>query len=267
MIGLGDELRGRGLNTKFHDNPRFPFDDYRTVPTYSFVMLETRAARSMEALRLLAEIIQTPRFDKAAIDKTAAQMRDVAGRKKESSSAVSRQMFRSLVAPDHPYSRPVYGSVESLEDVSRIEVLDMWARLFAPENLILTIRGSGSRDSLLRRAAEIFGGPGPGGGWAASTEPDAEARKPTDLMSAPAVSRTATRSEQALNKRQSYLRLGAVIAVEQKDNPALEAAVLILSDRLQMDLREQQGLAYSIGAGASPLGTMTSSSNTTGRTR
>jgi len=252
--GLGDELRGRGLNVKFHDNPRFPFDDYRTVPTYSFVMLETRAARAIEALRLLAEIIQTPRFDETAIAKTAAQMQDVAGRKEESSSAISRQMFRSLVAPDHPYSRPVYGSVESFEGLSRDEVLEMWARLFAPENLILTIRGSGSRESVLRRATEIFGGPGPGGGWAAESDEESEARQPTVLVAAPPVGEARARAEQAMDKRQSYLRLGAVIDVAEDDRPALEAANLVLSDRLQMDLREQQGLAYSIGSGLSPLG-------------
>ena len=181
-------------------------------------------------------------------------MQDVAGRKGESSSTVSRQMFRSLVAPDHPYSRPVYGSVQSLEGVSRVELLDMWARLFAPENLILTIRGSGSRESVLRRATEIFGGPGPGGGWAVSADVEQEARQATALLAPPPVGQAAARAEQEMNKRQSYLRLGAVIEVEESDRPALEAANLVLSDRLQMDLRETQGLAYSIGSGLAPLG-------------
>ena len=130
----------------------------------------------------------------------------------------------------------------------------MWARLFAPENLILTIRGSGSRESVLRRATEIFGGPGPGGGWAVSADTAQEARQPTAMMAAPPPGEAAVRAEQEMNKRQSYLRLGAVIDVEESDRPALEAANLVLSDRLQMDLRETQGLAYSIGSGLSPLG-------------
>jgi zinc protease len=73
-------------------------------------------------------------------------------------------------------------------------------------------------------------------------------------VAAPSTTRKPDRAEQALNKRQSYLRLGAVIEVDGEDLPALEAANLVLSDRLQMDLREQQGLAYSIGSGLSPLG-------------
>jgi len=252
--GVDDELRGRGVNMKLHDNPHFPFDDYRTVPDYSFVMFETRAERAAEALRLLAEIIQTPRFDETEIRNTAAEMQDIARRKTESSSAVSRQLFRSLIAPDHPLSRPVAGTVESFDAVTRSEVLAMWARLFAPQNLILTVRGSGNRDAVVRRVSEIFGGPGPGGGWAPDSAPATMTPSPTSLLEPPPVTDAGRRGEEALDKRQSYLRMGAVIEVAAEDQAALAALNLVLTDRLQMDLREQQGLAYSIGSGLSPLG-------------
>ena len=40
----------------------------------------------------------------------------------------------------------------------------------------------------------------------------------------------------------------------ESDRAALATASLVLSDRLQMDLRETQGLAYSIGASLATLG-------------
>jgi predicted Zn-dependent peptidase len=252
--GLDDELRGRGINVKFSDDPRLPFDDYRTTPAYSFLIIETRTERATEALRLLAEILQTPRFDADEIGKTAAAMQDIARRKLESSSATSLQSFRRLVAPDHPWSRPVAGTVESLTDVRREDVVHMYERLLAPENLILTIRGGGSRDSMVRRAKQIFGGRGPGGGWTTKRSDASPKRSPTSLVSPPAPTREARRAEHALGKRQSHLRLGAVIEVPEADRPALLVARLVLSDRLQMDLREAQGLAYSVGASISPLG-------------
>jgi len=252
--GVDQEIRGRGVNVKFHDNPHFPFDDYRTVPNYSFIVLETRAERATEALRLLAEIIQTPRFDNVEIQKTAAEMQDIARRKEESSSAVSRQLFGELLAPDHPIARPVAGTADSLAGVRRAELQEMWARLFAPQNLILTIRGSGAREAVVRRVEQIFGGPGPGGGWIGPGGTAAIKHPPTSLMAPPPVTEAARRDERALNKRQSHLRMGAVIEVAAADRPALAAANLLLSDRLQMDLREQQGLAYSIGSSLSPVG-------------
>ena len=167
---------------------------------------------------------------------------------------MSLQSFRELVAPDHPWSRPVAGTVESLTDVRRDDVVRVYEAAACSENLILTIRGGGSRDSMVRRAKQIFGGRGPGGGWTTKRSDASEKRTPTSLVSPPAPTREARRAEHVLGKRQSHLRLGAVIEVPEADRPALMVARLVLSDRLQMDLREGQGLAYSVGASISPLG-------------
>lgn len=252
--GLTDELRGSGVNVNFFDNPQFPFDDYRTSPAYSFAVVETRAERASEAMRLLAEILQTPRFDEQEIRTTVAQLQDIARRKQESSSAMSWQLFRELVAPGHPWSRPVAGTVDSLAGVSRQDVQDFYAKLLAPENLILAIRGHGHRETVVRRVKQIFGGRNPGGGWSAAAADASAARTPTSMADPPAVTGDAPRVERALDKRQSHLRLGAVVDVAPEDRPALAVANLVLSDRLQMDLREGQGLAYSIGSSLLQLG-------------
>jgi zinc protease len=48
--------------------------------------------------------------------------------------------------------------------------------------------------------------------------------------------------------------MGAIVEVPESDRAALAVVSLVLSDRLQMDLRETQGLAYSIGASLATLG-------------
>jgi len=45
------------------------------------------------------------------------------------------------------------------------------------------------------------------------------------------------------------VRVGAIKPIAPADAPALELLVAVLSDRLQMDLRETRGLGYSVGAG------------------
>jgi len=249
---LDEELRRIGANVKFHDDPRFPFDDYRTTQAYSFAIIETRTENAFAALRLFAEILQTPRFDRAEIDRSVGEMQDIARRNEESSRAVASSRFAELIAPGHPLSRPLVGTADSLTGVSRAEIEKMYRRLFASKNLILSIRGGGTTEVVMRRAREIFGGSGTAGGFATIDTPDVEL--PTGPTPPPPVTVEAARHDEPMGQRQSYLRMGAVVALPESDRAALAVASLVLSDRLQMDLRETQGLAYSIGASLGSLG-------------
>jgi len=249
---LDDESRGLGMNLKFYDDPRFPFDDYRTTQAYSFAIIETRTENAFPALRLFAEILQTPRFDLLEIDRTVGEMQSIATRTGESSRAIASRRFAELIAPGHPISRPVAGTSDSLTGIGRDEIVKMYRRLFAPQNLILSIRGGGDTDAVIRRAREAFGGAGPGGGFALIDT--ADVKVPTAPMPPPPITEKAARHDESLGKRQSYLRMGAIVDLPESERAALTIAGLVLSDRLQVDLRETQGLAYSIGAGLGTLG-------------
>jgi predicted Zn-dependent peptidase len=50
------------------------------------------------------------------------------------------------------------------------------------------------------------------------------------------------------------IRLGSILAVDPADADAIKLVVAILSDRMGMDLREKQGLSYSVGASISVSG-------------
>jgi zinc protease len=104
----------------------------------------------------------------------------------------------------------------------------------------------------MRRARETFGGAGAAGGFAMSDT--LEVKLPTEPTPPPPVTEKAARHDESLGKRQSYLRMGAIVEVPESDRAALAVASLVLSDRLQMDLRETQWLAYSIGASLRTLG-------------
>ncbi|UCF66620.1 MAG: insulinase family protein [Acidobacteriota bacterium] len=251
--GLRQSLRAIGAKLKLYDIPFIPFDDYQTSPLFSFARLEARTERATQALGLLAEIVQTPRFDPEDIARTTAEMADLARRAAERSNGVSQTLFYDLVAPKHPLSRPVVGREGSLDDVSRSQLVEMHRKLFAPGNLILTIRAGRSAEALLERAEQLFGGAGPGGGWVAAGDA-AGAPEKTALVAPPPATVEPSRAERELGQRQSSLRLGAVIEVAEEHRAALAVANLLLSDRLQLDLRETQGLAYSIGSSLGELG-------------
>ncbi len=251
--GVEEARRAIGAQLQLADDPRFPFDDYRTVPTFSFIRLEARAERAGEALGLLAEIIRTPRFDPVGIENSVAEMGDLVRRREESSSAMSGRLFFDLVAPEHPFSRPIGGTTTSLTGVRRQELLAFHRQYLAPANLILVIRSRGDREAVVHRVRESFGGAGVGGGWAPPKQ-EATPATPTALAPAPPLTGGGQRAEETLGKRQSSLRLGAVLAPEPGERAALAVANLVFSDRLQMEVRERQGLAYSIGSRLTELG-------------
>ncbi len=256
---LSAELARIGASVKFHDDARFPFDDYRTTPAYSFAVLETRRDHAAAALRLFAEILQTPRFAAEEVARTEGIMQDLAARSRESSSALAADAFRGMVAPGHPLSRSVSGSRRSLAGLTRQEVMAMHARLFAPENLILSIRGGGDPGAVMSQVEASYGGRGTAGGFTAKEPAHGDGEEPVAVVPtvatpAPAAGSEAARFMVELGKAQSSLRMGAVLTVPPAMQAPLAAAVLVLSDRLQMSVREEQGLAYSVGAHLQSLG-------------
>jgi len=78
---------------------------------------------------------------------------------------------------------------------------------------------------------------------------DRSAMDPAPLTTGP------QRLTAALGGPMGAVRVGSIRQVRTADEPALELLVAVLSDRLQMDLRETRGLGYSVGAGLSVHGT------------
>jgi predicted Zn-dependent peptidase len=58
------------------------------------------------------------------------------------------------------------------------------------------------------------------------------------------------RETPSLEGPQAYIRMGRAVQIDSIDRWPLEVAVMIASDRMQQDLRETRGWAYSLGISA-----------------
>ena len=58
------------------------------------------------------------------------------------------------------------------------------------------------------------------------------------------------RETASLEGPQAYIRMGRTVGIDGADQWPLEVAVMIASDRMQQDLRETRGWAYSLGISA-----------------
>ncbi len=195
-------------------------------------------------LDLLAEVIRTPTFPDAEVARRVTELKAAIRRSMENPESVASRELMQLVYPHHPYGHPVEGTLESVGTLDRERVLDFYRRHFRPDAMIVALVGavtvSEARQAILARF----------GNW---ERPDA----PTPAVSAPPPTpsdRTKT-IERELTQATVYLGRPA-IRQNDPDYFALVVADYVLgggsASRLYMKVREEAGLAYSVGSHVAP---------------
>jgi predicted Zn-dependent peptidase len=231
-ICLAARLRRLGAVVKLVDDGRIPMDDYYTNGRFSFVRIEVTAASSREMLELLTEQLQFAAFTEADFERVRAGRVEQLRRLQGSARATANGLLAGALYGDNPLAMPAEGSVESLEKLSFDQVRQVYRRAFAPDNLVFSIVGPLGHDEL----KSILAGGLPGSGRPGPTLPELSPTAAPQALSA------------TVGGQMGAVRLGSVVAVAPADVAALELTVAILSDRMSLDLREKQGLSYSVGA-------------------
>jgi zinc protease len=256
MLELGtaklseDELRGKlaalGASLQVTDLEWIPYDDYYFTPEFSYVRLETIDLFASEALALLGEVLFSPRFTQDALAKAVAAAAARAEKDRLSPSERSSELFYAALGKNHPLSRGVLGEPKALRALSLRQIRKFHAAYMRPANLILSISTSLPPAVIEEGARAAFGPAAPAGVAPATTGAGASPPAAPEFIPARIEGRLERSVE--LNRRQSYLRVGAPVAAAGEDGAPLRLACGILSERLADQLREREGLAYSIGA-------------------
>ena len=124
---------------------------------YTTVAASSLSAYTEEVFELLADVALRPSFpeDELELVKANAQQNLIAQRAQPSflaSEAVARILFG-----EHPYS-VVSPTQQSLEALTREQLLSQHRAKFIPNNAVLLVGGDVRRDSLLSKIEELFGG-------------------------------------------------------------------------------------------------------------
>lgn len=236
--GLDTALSALGADMKFHDAAFIPYDDYYTTPGFSYVRLEMPADRWREGVALLAEIVIHPRLAPDDIEAVRKEMLDLQTRSSGSPRSATRQLLAETLAPGHPASGHVLGTRESIRSITAEDLRAFHDAYVTGRRLIVTASGPVDPGAAVRAVTDVFGS------LPAGDEPPKAAPAPL----------TPPDSEAwlSLAKEQFYLALGYLFDAEPADSAALAVAGEILSDRLSFELREERGLAYSMGASIGP---------------
>jgi predicted Zn-dependent peptidase len=127
------------------------------------------------------------------------------------------------------------GNAKAIEQFNFEEVKAFHDKLYNPSNIVLTISGNLPIEKVMEFVKTDFGGAWGDAGWQAP-EFKLKLKEPGKTV------------RHKVGKSQSYIIVAGSCEVEEKDQAALHILSSIFSDRLAFNLREQQGLAYSIGA-------------------
>ncbi|WP_188760903.1 M16 family metallopeptidase [Sandarakinorhabdus glacialis] len=200
------------------------------------------------SLALLADVTQRPAFDAAELERVRGQtLTGIAQEEADPGSITRRILPVVLYGPDHPYGVPSSGSgtAEGVSAVTRADLLAWHKRWIRPDNVRIFVVGDIDMAEMKPLLEASFGG------WKA----DPATPKGTKAFPAiPAVSGSRIILVDRPDSPQSYIRGGTVLPIKGRDDPiALRAANDILgglfSSRLNMDIREEKGWAYGVGAG------------------
>jgi zinc protease len=199
------------------------------------------AKDSDAVLDLLADVILRPRFEEAEVDKCRKSQLSEISSEEDNPSVVGRKAFLKAIYGDHPFGRLLRGDAASVGSLKREDLVAHHAKWFTPDRAVLAVAGDFDPDAMLAAVTKRFSG-WKAGGAAQPALPEVKPLAKGVRIDCPME-----------GKSQSNVYVGNV-AIRRNDPDYIPLLVLdhILgtgpgfSDRLSKDLRDEQGLAYTV---------------------
>jgi zinc protease len=195
-------------------------------------------------LDLLSEVVLGPAFPQDELKRKVAQIQAAIKRSEEDPNTVGARALARLVFPNHPYGRPVEGTIESVGTLTRDDVVGFYRGHARPDSTIVAIAGDVTVDEARREVVKRFGN------WARPA-----AGVPT--VSSAAGAEAAKSETITKDLTQATLLLGRQ-AIRQTDPDyfPLSVASYVLgggsASRLYGRVRDEGGLAYAVYSYVSP---------------
>jgi predicted Zn-dependent peptidase len=189
-----------------------------------------------EAVDLLADIVQRPRFDPTEVERERQVVLEEIRMVEDSPEDLIFDLFSERFYPGNMLGRPIQGTEKTVSALGRDQLLRFFRRAYRPENLLVAAAGNVRHARLAGWVRRAFGGLARGGA-------------PDGRKAAPRPSRASVKQAKPLS--QLHLLLGLPAFREGvRGRFALYVLNTILggamSSRLFQKIREERGLAYSV---------------------
>lgn len=205
----------------------------RELVNYSFKVLDENLEEAME---IHADLVLNPLFDEAAIEKEKAVIYEELKMETDNPETYLTDVFVRHFWRRHPLGQPIVGTRKTIRSFTRAQLRGFHERYYRPENLTLAAAGRVEHARFLELAERLFGGL-PRGGRRPEGKPP--------VAAAPVI----LKSRRSLQQVHVCLGAPCVAAGDERTYAAYMLNSILgatISSRLFQNIRERQGLAYSI---------------------
>ena len=202
--------------------------------------LTTLTETSEQAFRLAHLALARPRFDPGPLERVRNQVIAGIRARRERPGAIAWRTWRTSVFPDHPYGRPLRGTIASLRRITRDDLVARVPGLLARNGVTVAAVGDITPDRLGSVLDAMLGG---------LAAPPVRVSVPETAHASPGAVMVVDRDID-----QSVIVFGHDGI--GRDDPDWYAAVILFEvlagghgSRLRNELRETRGLTYSVSVG------------------
>ena len=215
------------------------FDAYTTHEMTGFALKVVDTAVPT-AFDLLSDMLARPRFDEEELRREQRVIIEEMKMVEDTPDEFLAEIFNAAYFPGHPLGRPIEGTAETVSTFGHERTARFHAAAYAPRNLVVAAAGNVHHEQLVELAARAFEDAPEA---AEAPGPDGEAPRPA----APILIQRKKELEQA------HLIVAAPFpSARHEDRYAASLLSSVVgggtSSRLWQRVREERGLAYSVGA-------------------
>jgi len=194
------------------------------------------------ALDIISDLVLNPIFDASDIARERGVIMEEIKMDEDNPDYLVHEIFTQNFWKDHPLGKPILGTKETVKRFERQPVMDAYAHRFAPGNIIVSAAGNLDHDRFVELVRGHF----------EHMEPMANGfHSSTPKIS----SRIILRNKKALEQVQLCIGVPAHPIAHEKRHAGYVLNTLLgggMSSRLFQNIRERQGLAYSIYSDLNP---------------
>ena len=201
-----------------------------------------------QAFDLLADMMAQPRFDAADLEREQRVIIEEMKMVEDTPDEFLGELFNAAYFPDHPLGRPIEGTEETVSSFNQDKTASFHWREYAPRNLVIAAAGNIEHTRLVEMAGRAFPESATGEDVGGASVSPGQGGAP-----APAAPILVERKKEL---EQAHLIIAAPWpSARNEDRFAGSLLASIIgggtSSRLWQSIREERGLAYAVGAGAS----------------
>ena len=188
------------------------------------------------AFDVLADLVLNPLFRDDDIEKEKGVILEEIKAEVDNPEYLIHEIFSSSFWKDHPLGKPILGTNETVKKFHRDMLREYWSRVYAPSNILITAAGNLKHDGIVKLASDRF-----------STL--AAAAAPPSLHPPKPHARLVFRNKRSLEQVHVYLGMPAYPLSHEARFVCYVLNTVLgggMSSRLFQNIREKQGLAYSV---------------------